>query len=412
MESTASHTAHSRPIFIARQPIYDRRLEVMGYELLFRASDVARAEITNGQEASAHVILHGFINIGIDNLVGSALAFINVPTELLINDTLIPMFHEQTVLEVLEDVEPTPAVLAGLRRLKQRGFRIALDDHRFSPSLQPLLELADFVKVDVLVHDMAELTQHVAALRHYPIKLIAEKVESSTMLDQCQALGFDGFQGYFFQAPQTLKQQSLPANKAVVLAVLQQLANSELDINRLESVLANDVALSYKLLRYVNSAAFGRRREIESLRDAIALVGSNLIRQWAMLILLDSVNLGRPQELIRIAMIRAHMAENLAGYLHPEMMSMMFITGLLSVLDIIMETPMEILLDNLTLSSSIRLALLNREGVAGKILNLVIDYELARWETLLAAGVDPELLTRCYFESVQWADANMSALFD
>lgn len=411
MESNVSHTAHSRPIFIARQPIYDRRLHVLGYELLFRASDVNYAEISNPQEATAQVIIHGFINIGIDNLVGSALAFVNVPTELLINDTLIPIFHEQTVIEVLEDVEPTPEVLAGLRRLKLRGFRIALDDHKFRPSLQPLLELADFVKVDVLDNSLAEMKQNLAALRQYPVKLIAEKVESSAMLEQCKELGFDGYQGYFFQVPQTLKQHSLPANKAVVLGVLRELANPELDINRLESVLANDVALSYKLLRYVNSAAFSRRREIESLRDAIALVGGKLIQQWAMLIILDSINLGKPQELIRIAMIRAHMAENIAGYLQPKMMSMMFITGLLSILDILMEMPMEVLLDNLTLSSPIRLALLTREGPVGKILNYVIDYELARWETLQAAGVEPELLTRCYFESVKWADTNMSALF-
>ncbi len=411
MESNTAYTSYSRPIFIARQPIYDRQLQVMGYELLFRARDTDRAEITNGKDASSLVIIHGFINIGIDNLVGSALAFINIPEELFVNDTLLPMFHEHTVLEVLEDVAPTPEVLAGLQRLKQRGFRVALDDFIYTQSSKLLIEMADYVKVDVLVHAENELASLVKTLREFPVRLIAEKVESSAMYDHCMALGFDGFQGYFFQAPKTVTQSSLPANKAVVLQILQQLAEPELDIRRLESLLANDVALSYKLLRYVNSAAFGQRREIKSLGDAIALVGARTISQWATLILLDSVNLGKPQELIRMAMIRAHMAENLAGYLHPPIQSFMFITGLLSVLDVLMEMPMEVLLDNLTLSPAIRFALLNYEGDAGTILRDVVDYEAGNWQALLSGGTDPELLTRCYLEGVQWADLNMLALF-
>ena len=397
-------------IFIARQPIYDSQLEVIGYELLFRASDTYFAEFTSGHEASSRVIVNSFINIGIERLVGSSLAFINVPEQLVLNDALLPMFHEQTVLEVLEDTPPSAEVIAGLKRLKSRGFKIALDDFVYQPAYRPFLELADFVKVDVENMQRDEIAEQLAQLRPYPAKLVAEKVETEDMYVLCRAQGFRYFQGYFFCRPRTLTERTLPPNEAVVLALLQQLNDPALEASELEKTLAVDVTLSYKLLRYVNSAAFGMRREIESLKDAIVLVGLNTIRNWATLILLGSINTGRPRELIKVAMIRARMCELLAEKQNPAIKPQMFIVGLLSVLDVIMEIPMANLLDHLALSAPIKFALLQQEGEHGALLQQTILYEQAQWETLLSMGVDRNSVVSAYLEAVHWADSSIDAL--
>lgn len=407
----ATPSAAGRPIFIARQPIYDRGLKVFGYELLFRARDVEVAEFDHDDRATSRVIVNSFINIGIERLVGSALAFINVPRQLVVSDAMLPMFHEQTVLELLENVEPDAAVLKGIVRLKARGFRIGLDDFVYDPKLRPLVELADFIKIDVLGASHDDLVRRLAALRPFPARIVAEKVETPEMHSLCERLGFDGYQGYFFCRPQNIRDHILPANQVVVLAILQKLSDPELRISELEGILAGDVALSYKLLRYVNSAAFGLRREIESLKDAIVLVGLNTVRNWAGLLLLDSVNLGRPRELIKVAMVRAWMCERLAEKLDPQIKPQMFITGLFSVLDAVMDLPMERLVDNLALSAPIRFALVSGEGRHGALLRQTLLYEQGDWAALVGMDVDAQLLVETYLAAVHWAEDTMRGLF-
>jgi len=399
-------------IFIARQPIYNGQLGVIGYELLYRASDTDSARFTNGDEASSQVIINSFINIGIERLVGSSLAFINIPAQLVLNDTLLPMFHEQTVLEIQNDTMPTPEVIAGLRRLKTRGFKIALDDFVYQPAFRPLLELADFIKLNMQSMRRDAINDQLTQLLPYPVTLVAEKVQTEEMYALCKAYGFRYFQGYFFCRPRTLTEKTLAPNKAVVLALLQQLNDPALDMRDLEKTLAVDVTLSYKLLRYVNSAAFSMRREIESLKDAIVLVGLDTIRNWATLILLGSINTGRPKELIKVAMIRARMCELLAENQNPAIKPQMFIVGLLSVLDVIMEMSMANLLDHLALSAPIKFALMNQEGAHGALLKQTMLYEQGQWDELLSTGLDRKAVVRAYLEAVRWADASIDALLD
>lgn len=399
-------------IFIARQPIYNGQLGVVGYELLYRASDTDVAKFTNGNEASLQVIINSFINIGIERLVGSSLAFINIPEQLLLNDTLLPMFHEQTVLEIVSSILPTPEAIAGLKRLKARGFKIALDGFVYQPAYRPFLELADFVKLDIESMRRDAINDQLIQLLSYPVLLVAEKVQTQEMYSLCKAYGFRYFQGNFFCHPRTLSEKTMPPNKAVVLALLQQLNDPLLDVSVLEKSLAVDVMLSYKLLRYVNSAAFSMRREIESLKDAIILVGLNTIRNWATLILLGSINTGRPKELIKVAMIRARMCELLAEKQNPAIKPQMFIIGLLSVLDVIMEVPMENLLDHLALSAPIKFALLKQEGEHGALLKQTMLYEQGKWDELLSTGLDRESAVSIYLEAVHWADTSIDTLLD
>lgn len=398
-------------IYIARQPIYDKNLEIIAYELLYRDNNKNTAVIDDNKHASSLTIVNSFIHIGIDELVGTALAFINLPADFIVDSSLIPALEHQTVLEILEDVEPSEEVLSGIKKLKSMGYKIALDDFIYSDRFKPMLALADFVKVDVLDADPERLSELVTTLKTYKsIKLIAEKVETHEMLEQCQSLGFDFFQGYFICRPLMVEQKNLPANKAVVLNLLSQLHDPDTEVNKLEMILTQDVSLSFKLLRYINSAAFTLRREIESVKEAIVLLGLGPVKNWASLILMTKAVSDKPDQLIVTALLRAKMAELLAVKLKPEIEAQMFVCGLFSVLDALMDKPMVELLDSVPLSSSIKVALLEGEGEIGELLNNCIHYERAEFNELELINIDTGLYHECYLTAAKWADETMREL--
>ncbi|MHA7881283.1 MAG: EAL and HDOD domain-containing protein [Saccharospirillum sp.] len=397
-------------LYIARQPIYDRKLKVVGYELLYRDSDTDRAVFSDADLASSQAILNSFLHIGIDNLTGSALVFINLPEHFITNEALTPMFREQCVLEVLETVAPTEAVVAGVRRLKDLGFSIALDDFEYQDKYRPLMALADYIKVDVLGKDRLQLTREVTFLRSLPAKLIAEKVETQEMKQLCEELGFDYYQGYFYCRPQTLTHRNVAANKAVVFNLIGKLQQDDTSLEEVERLLAQDVALSYKLLRYINSAAFSLRREIESIRDAVILLGLENVRNWLTLIVMTRLDNSKPRELIVVAMIRARMCEILAEQSHPDFSRQMFIIGLFSVLDALMDQPMVDLLDTVILSTPIKLALLEHSGPQGALLETVLAYEKMDAEYLARSEFEPQSISASYFDAVKWADQSLHLL--
>jgi EAL and modified HD-GYP domain-containing signal transduction protein len=396
--------------FIARQPIYDRDLKVLGYELLYRDSDVNEAHFSDPDRASSDAILNSFIHIGIDTLTGSSLVFINLPHNFIVNHTLTPMFRDQCVLEVLEDVEATPAVLQGLERLSKQGFKLALDDFELSDKTRPLLRWAHYVKVDVLGKTRQELSALLAELRHYPVQLIAEKVETQDMKHLCETLGFDFFQGYFYCRPQLVMRKGVEANKAVVFDLLSKLQQPDIGFEELERLLAHDVTLSYKLLRYINSAAFSLRREVDSIKDAIVLLGIDNIKHWVSLILMTRMDDSKPRELITTALVRARMCEQIAIHWHPEVRHQMFIVGLFSVLDALMDQPMIELLDTIILTMPVKLALLEQEGVAGEVYRLVLAYERMDLEALEQTSLTEAEWATAYLEAVAWADQSMGEL--
>jgi len=397
-------------LFIARQAIYDNQNEVIGYELLYRSSDINKAVFSDGNQASCETIINSFMHIGIDNLMGSSLAFINLPHDFIVNETLTPMFEQQSVLEILEDVKPTENIINGIKRLKKQGYRIALDDFLFKEELIPLVKLADFIKIEVNNKDSAEIQQQLDYLKDYDVKIIAEKVETLDIYNICFEKKFDYMQGYYFSHPQIVKQKNVPTNKAVALSLMQQLQDPEVDYIKLETILSQDVALSYKLLRYINSAAFSLRREIDSLKDAVVLLGIKNVKSWVSLLLMSKVLGDKPNELIVTAMVRAKMCELLAEKFNPKVKPQMFIIGLFSVLDVLMDTPMIELLDNIILSGSIKLALLDRYGEPGEIYNQVLLYENHQWDELVETGIEGGDFLDVYIESVKWADETIKAL--
>lgn len=399
-------------LFIARQAIYDRNLKVMGYELLYRNSESNSATFTDHTQATCDTIINSFMNIGIERLVGSAQAFINLPEAFITDEKLTPVLKEQSILEIMDNIKPSSKLINGLERLKSNNFKIALDGFSFSEDKIPFLLLADYVKIDINNKSESDIRQQLKQLSQYELKLIAQKVESHELYTFCRDLDFDFFQGFFFSQPQIIRQKNVPSNKLVIIKLLNKLQNPELNFEELESILAQDVGLSYKLLRYINSAAFALRNEVHSIKEAIILLGIQNIKNWISLILMTKVIDAKPSELIATALVRGKMCELLAERYNPELTPNMFIIGLFSVLDTIMDTPMDELLDTVTLSSPVKMALLDQQGEAGEIYQHVLHYEHFKWKELDKSIIDNHIFTEDYIAAVEWANKSIMALLN
>ncbi len=399
-------------LFIARQAIYDRNLKVMGYELLYRNSESNSAIFTDHTQATCDTIINTFMNIGIERLVGSAQAFINLPEAFITDETLTPILKEQSILEIMDDIKPSSKLINGLERLKSNNFKIALDGFNFNEDKIPFLLLADYVKIDINHKTEADIHQQLQQLSQYDLKIIAQKVESHELYTLCRDLDFDFFQGFFFSQPQIIRQKNVPSNKLVIIKLLNKLQDPEINFEELESILAQDVGLSYKLLRYINSAAFALRNEVHSIKEAIILLGIQNIKNWISLILMTKVIDTKPSELIVTAMVRGKMCELLAERYNPELTPNMFIIGLFSVLDTIMDTPMDELLDTVTLSGPVKMALLDQQGEAGEIYLHVLHYEHFKWKELDNSIIDNHIFTEDYITAVEWANKSIMALLD
>ncbi len=389
-------------IFIGRQPIYDRKLGVYAYELLFRTADMNRAAITDGDKATSDVIINTFLEIGLDNIVSNRLAFINLTRSFFVNEHSISLPKDRVVLELLEDIEADDEVVAGVKRLTDQGYTIALDDFIYHESLKPLVQLANIIKIDIMALDRDEVRDHVQALRKHPLRLVAEKVETQEEFDYCMELGFDYFQGYFFAQPKVIRGQRLPNNRLAILKLLSRLQDPDISPQQLEDLIAQDVAFSYRILRYVNSASFALPRTIESIQQAVVILGLKSIKSWTTLLAMSQVD-NKPAELVITAMVRAKMAEELAKAQKADRPDSFFTVGLFSALDALMDNSMEEILTQLPLADHISDALLHRQGIHGEVLSCVLAYERGQWEQIKPTRLSRSQIRDCYLTAVQWA---------
>lgn len=397
-------------LFLARQPIYDRTLNVHGYEILYRSSLENRARVIDGEQATSQVILDTLMEVGLDGLVGNKLAFVNFTRAFLLTDTPLVLPVGRVVVEVLEDAKIDDDLIVALRNLVSLGYPVALDDFFFREELSELVALASIVKLDILQHaDAADLERHVAALRRFPVKLLAEKVETQAQFEMCFRLGFDYFQGYFFCQPRVIKRNRVPANRLNTLRLLSKLQNPKTEFKHLEEIIAQDVTLSYRLLRYINSAFFGLRKKMESVHRAIVYLGYRNIRTWATVIALSGID-DKPSELVTIAMVRARMCELLADTHHQQDRDSYFTVGLFSVLDAMLDQTMAQVLESLPLADAVDAALLQREGHLGETLQCVLDYERGNWEAVEKSGFDSERLKNAYLQAIAWANSAIAEL--
>ena len=362
--------------FVGRQPIFNAEQEVYGYELLFRSSESSAADFRDGDHATATVVLGAFTDIGLETLVADKLAFINTTRNLLIERQLHCLPQERMVLEILEDIEPDAEVLTAVEELREMGYTIALDDFVYRADLEPLIELADLVKIEFPAIDRNELHKHVQKLRDRGVRtILAEKVETQDDFDLCREVGCDLFQGYFFCKPQVISRGKVQSNIAAVIRLVSELQDPNITPADVEEIIQMDANLSYRLLRFVNSAAAATTRKIESLKQATALMGIERLRSLASMMMLTSLDERKPKELINLAMTRAKTCELLAKDLNSDRPERFYTTGLFSVLDAMLDQPMEEVLELLPLASEINEALLHHRGPMGDVLSSVLNYE-------------------------------------
>ncbi|MEM7201856.1 MAG: HDOD domain-containing protein [Planctomycetota bacterium] len=397
--------------FIARQPIFNTKAEVCAYELLFR--DGLRNAFPVGMDpdlASSRVIADSLFLIGLEEMAVGKPAFINVTKDLLLADYVTMLPPDRVVIEVLETVEPTPDVIAACRRLKGGGYRIALDDFVYDPAYEPLLELADVVKVDFRATPPDELALLAQRAARHGAATLAEKVETGAEFETAVAKGYTFFQGYFFSKPVVVAHNAVPEFKLHYLELLRELNRGELDLDRLDDLIKRELSLSYKLLRYVNSPLFGLSNDVESIRHAMIVLGDRPLRRWISFVAVSCMGEDKPQELMVMALVRAKFCEELAkstglGNRGEEL----FLMGMFSLLDAIIDRPLIELLDDLPIGDAIKSALCQERNRFRDILDLVIAYERGAWADVerLSDGLTDDA-PRAYVDAISWAHESFS----
>ncbi len=390
------------PAFVGRQPIFDRRQAIHGYELLFRADAAAQPELVDGTVLTAQVVLNAFLELGIDTVVGPHRAFVNATRDFLVGGYATSLPPERIAIEVLEDVPPDPDVLCALRELGRAGYTIALDDFVFREELRPMIELAHLVKLDISLLDRPELARHVTLLGAYDVGLLAERVETREEFDHCLGLGFDYFQGFFLARPTIVHGQRRSRNQLSMLRLVVLLEDPSVPIDRIEEAISLDPTLSYRLLKVINSAAFGLSCEVESLRQALVLLGLKRIQSWVTMLVMAGLS-KKPPALLASALTRAKMCEMLAAHLMPDRAASCFTVGLFSALDAMLDQPMGEILGAVPLSDDVRTALIEGAGPMGVLLQDVLRYERCAWDELSCPTITPAQFRAAYLEAIAWS---------
>jgi EAL and modified HD-GYP domain-containing signal transduction protein len=372
--------------YVARQPILDARGRVYGYELLYRAGPGETTCWLDKDLASARTVTDAVINLGIDVLTGGHPAFINLTRTLLVDDACTLLPPAAAVFEVLEDVEVDAEVVAACQRLQAAGYRLALDDFTSGSGAEALLPYVAFVKVDVLATPPAEAEALAKRLARPGLTLVAEKVESIDVYDQCRRAGYTLFQGYYFQKPVMRSGAALPAQHAACLRLLSELNRPDITVAKLEAIVKHDASVSLRVLRCVNSAAFAIRREVSSIREALVLLGIGPIRKWASVWCLAGLTAGRTPELATLALLRARSCERLGEGVPNVVEEELFLVGLCSLLDAMLEKPMAEAVGHLTLAPAVERTLLGAPTVSRPLLDAVIAYERGQWDDAVCAA--------------------------
>ena len=394
--------------FIARQPIFDRNGKVYAYELLFRSGLHNYFDCDDQDQAAASVIANSSLLFGLTEMTSNSKAFINCTRKVLLENYMTVLPKEQAVVEILEHVEPDAEIVEACRHLKKQGYILALDDFVYHKNYEPLLELADIIKVDFLLSDVEEQARLARTFIPRGIRMLAEKVETYEVYEQAKKMGYQLFQGYFFAKPVIVSRKDIPTNKLQFLRILKDVHAEEVDFKKLAQTIQSEVALSYKLLKLVNSAAFALRHKVTSILQALSLLGIREIRSWVSLLSISQMANDKPAELVVSSLVRARFCEQAAMACGlGGRKSDMFLMGLFSLLDVIMSRPLDEILQEITIDEDVQAALIEGSGVMRTVLDLIVSIEKADWDQVSAlAGqihADENQLCTAYMEAVKWA---------
>lgn len=397
--------------YLARQPILDRNQSIFGYEFFARqGSALDKAQIYDPVLASASVLVRIFSSLGMEQALGDKKGFVNFPAEFLEDETLALFPKDRLVLEVMPGETPDPAFVERCKGLQANGWTLALDNFVPTAANLILLPLVSYVKFNVADTPADQLGAFASALRKFPVKLVAMRVETQDLADQCAALDMEYFQGYYFAHPSVIEDRNPNTSKLTVIRLLNQLMG-EADIQKLEDAISRDAPLSYKLLRYLNSAGMGQVQGITSIRRALVALGRQQLYRWLTLILFAGTTDVAPSALVTTAAVRGRMAELFGKELQDtgqrERLDQLFIVGMFSLLEALLNMPLERILHDLHLPEEVLAALTRREGVYGAILNLVESIETGDVDIVNQVsqelGISPATISKVYLEAMAWA---------
>ncbi|MBW8192698.1 HDOD domain-containing protein [Neiella marina] len=396
-------------IYVARQPIVDVERNLVGYELLFRDSLSNVFPQINAHEATSKLVAGSHLHLGIDEITGDAPAFINFPElSLLVRvPELLP--KEGVVIELLEEIEPGPKLVQICKKLKELGYRIALDDFAYKDAWRPVLPYVDMIKVDIRASSPKEVLAIKKLKLDFDIDLLAEKVETHEEFEKFKQMGFRYFQGYFFSRPEVIQRRGLNPSQVNLVELLAKLAQQDCDFSELNSIIQRDVSLTYKLLRFVNSSFFSHQKEISSIKQALVYLGETELRKFLALIAAANLSENKPDELLRLSITRARFCELIAATMNPKHESRAFLAGLFSLIDAILDQPIDVIMEKVPLAQDIKEVTVSRQGPLAPYLNLAVDYERAVWDSIPELserlGISDKELPEFYQQAIGWSNA-------
>ena len=402
--------------YAARQPILDRDKTLIGYELLFRDGVDNVFPDIDGDEATSRLIEGSQFNFGLEDLTDNKPAYINFTLETLQKGYPTLLGKDQVVVEILESIQPGKRLLAIVKELKENGYTLALDDYIHQPVWRHFYPFIDIIKIDFLSCELATIHNIIEDIKPFPhIKLLAEKVETYEKYQLAFELGFSYFQGFFFAKPEMVQSKTLPPSEIALAELLYETSAVQVNLKKITEVFERDVNLSYKLLRYSNSAAFKRRAEISTIKQALVVLGTEEIKKFLSLLFAAQVAADKPAELIRLSLTRARFTELLAiEHNKIKDTGMAFLTGMMSLMDAILDEDMASVMKKLPLSYDIKAALLEEQGVLAQYLRLVKKYEQANWQGAAAIkeelGLSAAKIPDAYHDAVNWANEQMKML--
>ncbi|HZK53413.1 MAG TPA: HDOD domain-containing protein [Desulfosporosinus sp.] len=366
--------------FVARQPIIGRNEKIFAYELLFRQGNETSYSSVDGDKATGDVISNSFLTIGIDTLTGGKRAFINFTASLLKNRIAYSLPKEYVGIEILENVEPDQEIILACKQLKEAGYLLVLDDFVFESKFQPLIELVDVIKVDFLNTDVQERRNIIRRVGSGKIKFLAEKVETRDEFEQALHMGYSYFQGYYFHKPVVISGKAIPMFKLNYLRLMGEINNPNVDFDKITSFIKGDVSLSYNLLKFINSSVFCFKTKINSIKQALVLLGLSEVRKWASMMVLQNLGEDKPNALIVNSVVRATFGEALAlKTTLKHQASNIFLMGMFSLIDAFLDRPLVDVLAELPLTNEIKKALLGEDNTIRGFLDIIIAYEKGDW---------------------------------
>jgi len=395
--------------FIGRQAILDQQKKVYAYEILFR-SGLKNAFDPNldGNVATQSVMVNAMLDFGMNKLVSDKRAFINFTEQNLLNRAPKLLPSENVVVEILETVQPTPEILQVVQELKEAGYKIALDDFVLMPGYEPLINMADIIKVDFRITTDPEERKNLREILPKHVRLLAEKIETEEEFQQALDFGYVLFQGYFFCKPAVLHQKRLTSNALSKMRLLREVNRQNIDFSSITGVISSDTNLVHKLLTYINSAGVGLTNHVSNLKQATVLLGASGVRRWVTLVSLQTFSEDKPPELFTLSLLRAKFCEIIAGELkRPGLTSdTAFLLGMFSLLDVLLSLPMDDVLKEVSLSDELSDALRGKDNDLRRLLDLVIAYEKGDWETVITCcareNLQPEQLQPTYDKVLEW----------